>query len=267
MDELSDCLRAAHSDEDEELPDQESIRAMLTLEWSRVSRGDDSYVIHRVSYSNPDAEEREPNQADRITHRFCKEIRDRVSDNNPGLYHMICLASPTQLRENDRLFREVYQIEMKLREVISYIFLDQYPDRPYRFLDGNAVKLQGDRSNNTPEYLKAHDENQLFHILFNEYAYLNQQPVSKPQELVQLIREHADYAELHEALRDSPIREERHAALFAALQQLAPPVDDVRNAIMHNRELSRTVRENYDVVKPRFLDVIDTFWREELVSA
>jgi hypothetical protein len=213
---------------------------------------------------NPDVEERDTREADRLTQGFCKEIRDRTTEDIPGLYHMIRLTSLTQLRENEIFFREIYDIEMRLREVLSYIFLDQYPDRPYRFLDGNAVKLQGDRSNHAPEYLKAHDENQLFHILFNEYAYLNQQPVSKPQELLQLIREHTEYADLHEALRESPIREEKHVALIAALQQLAPAVDEVRNAIMHNRELSRAVRENYDQVKPRFLQLIEDFWQAEL---
>ncbi len=43
---------------------------------------------------------------------------------------------------------------MQLREVLTYIFLDAMPDRPYTFLDGNAVTLQGNGAYHTEEHLK-----------------------------------------------------------------------------------------------------------------
>lgn len=263
LEELVECLRDAYGDEYADPPDDEQLRAMLAVSWSRSLFCDSDCTLHRVTFTPNVGEDEDKVGADELLADFCKEVRDLAGNTNPGLLHMVRFISPAQLRHHEALYREIYEIEMRLREVLTFIFLDKYAARPYGFLDDNAVKLQGDKGNNTPEYLKAHDENQLFHILFDDYDGLNQNAVAKPADLLPLIRESQTYDRLRDAITDAPIQNSRHAGFLSQLMELASAVEVVRNAIAHNRDLSQRARENYSIVRRRLFTAIDEFWVSE----
>ena len=262
--ELVECVRNAYGDEYTEPPEDAQLRAMLAVPWSRVLTGDAACTLHRVTFTPDSGEDGDDAGTDELIRDFCKEVRDLAGDAIPGISHVARFHSPAQLRHHEGLYRDIYEIEMRLREVLTFIFLDKSPARPYGFLDGNAIKLQGDKSNQSPEYLKAHDENQLFHILFDDYDDLNQNPVAKPTDLLPLIRTSISFDKLREAVSEAPIKPGKHADFLLALSELVPTIEAVRNAIAHNRDLSIRARENYDLVRPRLNKAIDDFWASEV---
>jgi hypothetical protein len=261
--QLVECLKSAYGDEYAEAPGEDQLRSLLAVPWSRVLSADGDSTLHRVVLALGAGDDQNETNTDGLIRGFCKEVRDLASDDGPGIVHVVRFISPEQLRHHETLYREIYELEMRLREVLTYIFLDKVPRHPHTFLDGNAVKLAGDKSHQTPEYLQAHSENQLFHVLFDDYDDLNQNPVARPTDLLPLIRDNPDYDGLRNAVMDAPIRTDRHVIFLAALRELVPGIEAVRNAIAHNRDLSRNTRETYDLAKPRLLTLIEEFWAAE----
>ena len=263
--ELVNCLRDSYSNAYDEPPDDARLCTMIRIDWSRPLQGDPACILHRVTFTPELVEGIETENNGRIIDYFCKEIRESVSDEEPCIVHMIRFADSAQLRENLKLYYEIYDIEMHLREVISYIFLDKTPNKPYGLLDGNAVKVANVKEL-TVERLKAHDENQLFHILFDEYDDLNQNPVTNIKDILPLIREYEDYAQFREAVMESPIRCESHATFLISLKEIVPSIEEIRNCIAHNRAISSRAKENYEAAKPKLNKAIKDFWGDELTT-
>ena len=51
MTELVACLREAYTDEYVEPPEDEQLRGMLSINWSRALTGDATFSLHRVTFT------------------------------------------------------------------------------------------------------------------------------------------------------------------------------------------------------------------------
>jgi len=257
---LVESLESAYGDDYLEPPDAEVLADAFTVQWSRPLRGDGAKVLHRVTFSPLDSEDGQA--GDRIAADLCDELRALVEDTDIAVHHVVWFQHPAQVSEHAQLHAELYDLEMRLREALTYIFLDLAPDRCYQFLDGNQVKPQNNDML-TDEYLRSHGENKLFHVLFADYPKINQPPVNKPGEVIRLIAEHENYEDLRGRITDLPIQQSRHAGFLANLTSLIGPIEDVRNAVAHHRGIPNRARENYPKAKQTLFEAIDAFWLAE----
>ncbi|SKC97554.1 hypothetical protein SAMN05660461_0945 [Chitinophaga ginsengisegetis] len=79
----------------------------------------------------------------------------------------------------EKLYNEIHNIELRLREVISFIFTDTYKQDFYNVLYELNIKpmYDDDKLNKDPvkrrEYLKKKLENEFFYLLFSHYIWFN----------------------------------------------------------------------------------------------
>ena len=93
--------------------------------------------------------------------------------------HAVKCEDPLLRAELATRAAELFAIEMKLRRVLSIIYLHAYPDTdPYELLREETVQPMAS-AKPQKEQMKAAAENQFFHLTFGQYVGLNQRPAIK----------------------------------------------------------------------------------------
>ena len=100
----------------------------------------------------------------------------------------------------------------------------------------------------------------MFHILFNEYALLNEPAETKLANLLELIREKDSFDGFRQALDHLPIRHDDHAGFIAGLQKLLDPIERVCNCVAHHRTISKRTLDNYPQARDDIRRAIQGFW-------
>ena len=90
--------------------------------------------------------------------------------------HVVKFEDDLLRQELAQRTEELFTLEMKLRRVLSLIYLHAYQEGdPYDLLCEEAVKpMASERP--PPAQMKAVAENQFFHLVFSQYVGLNQRP-------------------------------------------------------------------------------------------
>jgi hypothetical protein len=162
---------------------------------------------------------------------------------------------------------ELFALEMKLRRVLSIIYLHAYPSADaYDLLAEETVQpMAKDRPQK--EQMKIAVENQFFHLTFSQYVGLNQRPAIK--DLASLIRNQASYEVFRTELLRQPVEHEDDASFLAGLKERVDAVEKMRNAVAHNRRPSKKVSNDYLNALPLlnqalddYLDALAADWRD-----
>jgi len=169
---------------------------------------------------------------------------------------------PRRLPRRLAAHQTVPALPLTLRQVLSFIFLHAYTNEPHSFLARTALKTTPKDEAPRPEDLQQRHENQLFHILFNEYAFLNVPADTKLTNLLELIREKDSFEGLRQALDHLPIRNNGHAGFIAGLQKLLDPVERVRNCVAHHRAIPKRALDNYPQARDDLQRAIREFWEQ-----
>jgi hypothetical protein len=115
---------------------------------------------------------------------------------------------------------------MKLRRVLSIIYLHAYPEaNPYDLLAEETVQLMA-KDKPQKEQMKAAVENQFFHLTFGQYVGLNQRPAIK--DLLSLIRNEATYEAFRDELLRQPVEHEDDASFLAGLKERMDAIENLR---------------------------------------
>lgn len=154
---------------------------------------------------------------------------------------------------------EIFALEMKLRRVLSLVYLNAYQlENPFNL-------LREERRDNQPqqrptlEQMNSANENQFFHLLFNQYADLNQrQPPDLPN-LLNNIRNSADYESFRAEITRRPIADAEAANFIANLKEIMDPIEQMRNCVAHNRRPPNRVAQNYPNARARLDNELDTY--------
>jgi len=164
--------------------------------------------------------------------------------------------------EHKSYAEEIFEIEMKLREIISFIFIDTYKVDYYNLLKEINVKIQPLNGSNRPDknYFESHFENEFFFLLFSDYIHLNDLKKISQNDLMELIINSNDYDELKKNIQDIGITKEKYQDLIASIKQNLKPIEDMRNCIAHNRSFTDKVLENYQQAKANLDSIINQFW-------
>lgn len=176
------------------------------------------------------------------------------------IYHAVKFSDPLLRAELLKRAEEIFNLEMKLRRVITLIYLhaNQEGD-PYDLLCDESVQPMA-KEKPKPEQMKAASENQFFHLTFGQYVSLNQRPEFKQvAALLEIIRDAATYEHFRTELNRPPIQHEDDAVLLAGLKERMDAIETMRNCVAHNRHPSRRVTENYENARPLLNQMLDSY--------
>lgn len=179
--------------------------------------------------------------------------------NTEPVLHLVKFDDPLIRADLARWADEVYALEMKLRRVLTLVYLHAYQDGdPYDLLsEESAQPIAKERPK--PEHMKDRAENQFFHLTFSQYVGLNKRPEFKLPELLELIRDKEAYGDLREELARAPVEDEDDAVLLAGLKERMEAIEAMRNCCAHSRRPSKKVIENYDNARPLLDQLLDRY--------
>jgi hypothetical protein len=191
---------------------------------------------------------------------FLEYFTGRIKEDENS-YALIKFHDETRFASYLNFYREIAELEMQLREILSCIFYYEYSEDIYNLLDEYEVNFPKD----TPqqEELQERLENQFFYLTFSNYLSL-----VKPKEIRQVrdistILENSDsYEEFRDKICNRGIKNEKHLGFLAAIKQDLPTIESVRNSVAHNRIISSTKLGNYETAKNHLLERFREFWEE-----
>lgn len=177
------------------------------------------------------------------------------------VYALIKFHDETRFETYLNYYREIAEIEMQLREILSYIFYYEYSEDFYNLFEEYEVKSLKD----TPkeEELKTRLENQFFYLTFRNYLALD-----KPKEIrlirdINTILENSDsYDDFRDKICNRGIKNEKHLEFLAAIKQDLQTIEGVRNSVAHNRTIPGTKLGHFETAKDELNQNFKEFWAE-----
>ena len=107
--------------------------------------------------------------ADDVIRQFIRSL-----PNTPPISHTVKFEDPLLETYLAECAREIFALEMKLRRVLSLVYLNAYQfDDPYNLLRDEKEENQPTRHLQSSHMTSA-AENQFFHLTFSQYTNLNQ---------------------------------------------------------------------------------------------
>ena len=192
--------------------------------------------------------------------------------NTPPIFHLVKFDDPLLRVDFARWADEIYALEMKLRRVLTLVYLHVYQDGdPYQLLGEETVQPMN-KEQSKPDYMKMQAENEFFHLTFGQYAGLNSRPEFKLAQLLALIRSKEEYDHLREEVTRAPVEDEDDAVLLAGLKERMDAIEAMRNCCAHSRRPSKKIIQNYDNASPLLHQLLDDYlarweWQEPVEEA
>lgn len=187
--------------------------------------------------------------------------------NTAPVVHVVKFDDPLIRADLARWGDEIYALEMKLRRVLSFVYLHAYQDGdPYELLREESVQPMKSERPKAQE-MQDRAENQFFHLTFGQYVNLNRRPEFKLPDLLALVRDKEAYEGFREELARAPVEDEDDAVLLAGLKERMDAIEAMRNCCAHSRRPSKKVEENYLNARPLLDQLLDGYlarweWQE-----
>ena len=173
---------------------------------------------------------------------------------------MLKLNDP-QLQHTLRIYGEaIFEIEMKLREALSLIFIDIYDEDFYDLLkEVNVTPLR-----ESAERMRKYYENQFFFLGFSDYVRINEsKPLKQVGEVLKYIRESEDFEDLQRIIIATPIKKRSYVDFLASLKERVSSIEDLRNCVAHNKPIPDDIMEGYNMAKEPLLQSIEEFLEQQ----
>lgn len=244
---LTDSLAGALEDYQDEF-EEEEINDFIQLRHKRAGsdfdENDRVTTQHRIiGFSVELPEEIVPD--DTIIENFIKNLSESDLE-----FHIVKFEDPLLQAELAKRAAEIFVLEMKLRRVLSLIYLHAYQDKESTFdlLCDETVNPSGKAKPET-EQMKSATENQFFHLIFSQYIHLNQRPELKLPDILDRIKDTKEYDAFRAEIRRVPIEHEEDAEFLASLKGLMDPIERMRNCVAHNRQPTQRITDNYPTAR------------------
>ena len=173
--------------------------------------------------------------------RFAEALPDTLP-----VFHAVKFEDPVLQSELAEYASEIFSLEMKLRRVLSLIYLHacQHEEDTFELLRDETVQIP-QRERPQPDQMKAASENQFFHLVFSQYINLNKRPDPQLPHVLEFIRNSEQYDAFRAAILRDPIEHEKDAEFLTNLKNLMDPIERMRNCVAHNRRPTKSVVDNY----------------------
>ncbi|MCK5051950.1 MAG: hypothetical protein KAS53_09525 [Candidatus Cloacimonetes bacterium] len=164
-----------------------------------------------------------------------------------------------------KYYKEVIELEMEMRNVLTYILAyDTKNIENQLFSDfgiNNSEKIDFEK-------VKEKYENGLFYIYFNHYANFTEPQKLKANQIVELLQNPSimTFDDFKEKINNRAINETRHTDFLLSIKTKLLPLEKMRNAIMHIRNLSKKTIDNYQKavedtdIEKGVRSLINDFW-------
>lgn len=193
---------------------------------------------------------------------FAKDLIEEFIDRlnaSPISHHVVKFEDPLLQNELARRSAEIFALEMKLRRVLSFIYLHASKGKdPFDLLRDETIKPTA-RETPQQQQMEAASENQFFHLTFNQYAKLNQRKKLQTDNIVESIRDSEQYAAFRTEILRTPVEHEDDVVLVAGLREIMDPIERMRNCVAHNRQPNDRITENYRNAYARLDGLLDQY--------
>jgi len=194
-----------------------------------------------------------------IIQEFGKKLQE-----DENIYLVLKYGDERMQVEHQKYAKEIFELEMRLREAISLVFLDTYKGDYHNLLREVDVKIQHlNKNNETNEiYYNSHFENEFFFLLFSDYIKLNDLKGLKELDLMEMIINSNEYDDLKQKIQSRGIIKKEYQDFLAGIKQNLKAIEHIRNSVAHNRSFTDRMIENYVGAKKNLEEMIDEFWGE-----
>ena len=170
----------------------------------------------------------------------------------PPIFHAVKFEDPLLRNELAERAAEMFELEMKLRRVLTIIYLHAYHgEDPFNLLRDESDGQPMARERPTPDQMQAACENQFFHLTFGQYINLNKRQSIGLPKVLEIIQSSEHYNALRAEILRLPVEDEEDADLLADLKTLMNAIDGMRNSVAHNRRPTPRVADNYPSARDR----------------
>lgn len=258
---LEDAIKTTYNEENiyEEPPEAEELSQYIAINYTK--NRDDGRWIRRFSVDfdiallNFGIASKEMGT---LIREFSTSVTKSTKD---GIEHLLKLHDPQLQRTLRRYGDEIFEIEMKLREALSLIFVNTYYDEDfYDLLKKVNVTPLPERA----ERMRKYYENQFFFLGFSDYVRINEsKPATKAEKVLEYIEEAQDFEDLQRIITANPIEEDRYADFLASLKERVNSIEKLRNYVAHNMPIPDEIIEDYNMAKDPLLESINDFLEDE----
>jgi hypothetical protein len=249
QDFLEQKLKEALENNYIELSDNESLSSMVTIRYTKSFSTDTEKSLSGVSVDLTRFDDGE-----KSIPAIVANFSDLVND---SAVHIVKLYDNNLHLENAQLAQEIFEIEMRLREVFSVIFIDTFEEDFYSLIKDVNVKPS---ENPQKAQMQARYENEFFYLTFRDYKNLNEKKlIGNVEHIIRLINQASDFEALQEYFTHSPIKEE-YVGFIVSLKSDLDSVEKIRNCVMHNRSVSEADKGNYVQAKEKLMKQVDEFF-------
>ena len=168
-----------------------------------------------------------------------------------------------------KLYQELFDIEMRLRETITLIFVDTYKDDFYNLLHEVDVPVQlglnkqlYKNKDDREIFLSKRLENEFFHILFSDYVKLTKPKTLKQDDLFLIAEISNNFDEFRDKILKRGVTKEKYVDFINSIKENMNNLEKVRNCVAHSRTPSDDELYNYNLSKEDILQKIDAFVEE-----
>lgn len=155
-----------------------------------------------------------------------------------------------------QFFEDIYNIEINLREVISFIFFITYYDYINLLRD---LEIQPIIDNISNEKLVKKFENEFFYISFNDYKKLLNLRKLTDEEKTELLRDSDSFDNWKNRIFERGIKDEPYIDFIESIKEDFNILEQIRNSLMHNRAFTSKSIKSYEKVKDEILQKIENF--------
>lgn len=158
-------------------------------------------------------------------------------------------------------YSEIYDLEMELRKILTYIFNNEY-ESPYALLNDYDLKIPKDNQKDE-EYFSTNYENEFFMLCFSDYIKIcNKQlkNIISNKDLIEIVKESSDFEEFKKKLPNG-IQNIKYLDFLSSIKEDLNSLEEMRNSIMHSRKYSLDI-ESYERSKEQLSKKIENFWKD-----
>ena len=226
--------------------DEDAVNDWIQLRHERI--GDTSQ--HRIiGFSVELPEEIVPNET--IIENFIKNLSDSE-------FHIVKFEDPLLQTELVERAKEIFDLEMKLRRVLSIIYLHAYQSEdPYNLLRDEKTKTITPKLQQNQ--MESATENQFFHLTFSQYKNLNQLREFRLLDVLKFIRNAEQYDVFRDEILRKPIENTEDADLLNNLKAIMDSIEQMRNCVAHNRQPSQELTEAYGNARAELEERLDQY--------
>lgn len=169
---------------------------------------------------------------------------------------------PFYLSKGIDYHKDIYIIEMHLREVVNYILL--YNDKENFRETFKDFSVNCSVLNAHPEQaIREQFENELYYISFSEYTKFNDPKILSDKEVIAALQNATTFERFKEEIEGRKLSNRAHIDFLSEIRPLLEPIEKIRNATMHNRAIKVRYVNDYIMSKEELQKAIRKFWQNE----